>query len=664
MRFAPQLQRIPVANLSLLLSVLLVILPQLPRLPVWLSLFCLGVLGWRLLFDMGRVRLPNRFLRFGLVILSILGLLVSYHTIVGREAGTALLILMLSLKLLEMQGQRDVTVVIFLSFFVIVTGFLFSQSIFIALYMLLAVTLLVATLIAFQHRQQTTNPSALKLHLFLALRLLLQAAPLALLLFVLFPRVPGPLWGLPEDASAKTGLSDEMQPGNISNLVDSDEVAFRVRFANRVPPPGQRYWRGPVFWQYDGQKWSANTQKTGLRRQYDFDIEGQPVDYLVTLEPHNRHWLFALDMPATLPDDARLTSDFQVISRKSISEVYRYRMRSYPDYRLDTSETPDLDRYLAVPDSSAIRTRQLVKQLRQQHPTNAGFVNGVLNYFAQQPFFYSRKAPLLFDHPVDEFLFETRKGYCEHYASAFTVMMRLAGIPARVVTGYQGGEMNPLSDYMIVRQSDAHAWSEVWLKQRGWVRFDPTSVIPPSRIELTEDLVRRQPQTRSTLILDQNWLQQSLRQVGYVWDAINNRWNQWVIGYNQDRQNALFSMLGLENITWHGLAVILLVCVTLVVLTLAFLLFARTAQTGNNRTIQFYQRFLRLLARRGYRKQPQETPSQFSQRVIRQQPDLADMVSRITRYYLQLRYAAVTDQQKQQLIKQMRQSLRQLTITG
>jgi len=664
MRFIPQLQRIPMANLSLLLSVLLVILPQLPRLPLWLSLLCLAVLGWRLLFDMGRVRLPNRILRFGLVILSILGLIVSYHTIVGREAGTALLILMLSLKLLEMQGQRDVTVVIFLGFFVIVTGFLFSQSIFIALYMLLAVTLLVATLIAFQHRQQTINPSAFKQHIFLALRLLLQAAPLALLLFVLFPRVPGPLWGLPEDTSAKTGLSDEMQPGDISNLVNSEEVAFRVRFANRIPPPGQRYWRGPVFWQYDGQKWRANTRKTGLHRQYDFDIEGQPVDYQVTLEPHNRHWLFALDLPATVPDDARFTSDFQVISRKSISEIYRYRMRSYPDYRLDNRQVPDLDRYLAIPDRSAIRTRQLVKQLRQQHPTNAGFVTGVLNYFSQQPFFYSRKAPLLFDHPVDEFLFETRKGYCEHYASAFTVMMRLAGIPARVVTGYQGGEMNPLSDYMIVRQSDAHAWSEVWLEQRGWVRFDPTSVIPPSRIELTEDLVRRRPQTRSTIILEQNWIQQSLRQAGYAWDALNNRWNQWVIGYNQDRQNALFAALGLENITWHGLAVILLVCVTLVVLILAFLLFARTAHAGNNRIIMLYQRFLRHLARRGYRKQPQETPSQFSQRVIRQQPDLAEIVSHITRYYLQLRYAAVNEQQKQQLIKQMRQSLRQLIITG
>jgi hypothetical protein len=224
--------------------------------------------------------------------------------------------------------------------------------------------------------------------------------------------------------------------------------------------------------------------------------------------------------------------------------------------------------------------------------------------------------------------------------------------------------MNPLSDYMIVRQSDAHAWSEVWFAQRGWVRFDPTSVIPPSRIELTEDLVRRQPQTRSTFILEQNWIQQSLRQAGYVWDALNNRWNQWVIGYNQDRQNALFAALGLENITWRGLAVILLVCVTLAVLTLAFLLFTRTAQAGNNRISMLYQRFLRLLARRGYRKQPQETPTQFSQRVIRQQPDLAETVGCITGYYLQLRYAAVTEQQQQQLLKQLRQSLRQLALGG
>lgn len=662
MNFVRSVQRMTLANLTLLVSVLLVILPQVPRLPVWLSLLCLAAIGWRLLHDMGKLPLPNRLARMALVILSILGLFVSYHTIVGREAGSALLILMLSLKLLEMQARRDVSVVIFLSFFVVIIGFLFSQSIFIALYMFLVVTMLIASLICFQHLRQDVGLLDFKRNFLHAGRLVLQALPVALLLFVLFPRIPGPLWGLPEDAaSAKTGLSDEMQPGRISQLVNSNAVAFRVRFENRVPPPAKRYWRGPVLWDYDGRKWSANRKKTRLRRQFTFDTDGEPLDYQVTLEPHNRHWLFALDLPARLPENTRLTSEFQIISRKPVSEVYRYAIRSYTDYRLDANRPLDLNRYLTVPETAAGRTRKLVQELRQSDEAPTEFVNRVLHYFANQPFYYSRQAPLLFDDPVDEFLFETRKGFCEHYASAFTVMMRLAGIPARVVTGYYGGEMNPLSDYMIVRQSDAHAWSEVWLKQHGWVRVDPTAVIPASRIELTADLIQRRPQARNTLVLDQNWLQTSLRQAGYIWDAINNRWNQWVIGYNQAKQNALFSALGIENITWRGLASMLLVSITAVVTVLALMLFMRPVR-HTSQVIRLYQRLLRKLARSGLHKLPYETPSRFSQRISRQRSDLAVPIITITQHYLLLRYANLDQLEQVRLLNEFRRMLRHITL--
>jgi transglutaminase-like putative cysteine protease len=657
-------KHLPLANFTLLLGVLLVILPHLPRQPLWLVLLCLGAIFWRGLHDAGQLRLPNRWLRTALVIVSIGALLFSFRTLVGREAGTALLIMMLSLKLLEMRSGRDVAVVLFLSFFVIVTGFLFSQSIFVGAYMLLVVTILLTAMIGFQHHDQALHdPNRLKRDTGHAIRLLAQALPIALLLFVLFPRIPGPLWGLPEDdAGAKTGLSDEMAPGRISRLANSNEVAFRVQFDGSVPPPAKRYWRGLILWHYDGRTWRGGGAPNDRQAQLRIKTEGPPVNYMVTLEPHQRRWLFALDLPATIPPGARMTSAFQLIARQPVKESRRYHMQSYPEYELEADQGPDRERYTQIPATTAPKTRRLVKRLWTQAGSAHNYVQRVLDYFAQQPFYYSREAPLLFNDPVDEFLFDTREGFCEHYSSAFTVMMRLAGIPARVVTGYQGGEMNPLSNYMIIRQSDAHAWSEVWLAGEGWRRIDPTSAIPPSRIKLTADLVQRQPRARERIIRTQGWLDSSLRQAGFLWDAVNNRWNQWVIGYTQARQNALFSALGIPDISWRGLTLILAISVGGAILFVAVAVLRRPHRRTDPAR-RLYQRFVDHMARLGFDKPTHETPSQFCHRLANEQRQLARPVGIITRQYLQLRYAPLDQLQRRRLLRKLRQSVNKLRTT-
>ncbi|MFO8025793.1 transglutaminaseTgpA domain-containing protein [Thiohalophilus sp.] len=653
------LNRLPLPNALLLVAIVLLILPHLPHFPIWLSSAVLGVIVWRLLYDIGRVPLPNRFIRILLVLLGIAALLLTYRTLVGREAGTALLVLMLALKLFEMRGWRDVTVVVFLGFFVMVTAFLFSQSLLMGAYTLVVVTLLTASLISFQQPVRTVAREPLLGDLRHAFRILVQALPVALILFVLFPRIPGPLWGLPEDAgTSRTGLSDEMEPGRISRLADSNEVAFRVQFEANRPSSAQRYWRGPVLWQYDGRKWKTEPHQIRLPQQFDLDSNGPALEYQITLEPHNRQWLFALEMPASIPEQAQLNSEYQLLARRRISEVFRYEVRSYTDYRLDPRILLDRERYLALPPDTSPRTRELVKELAAETTSSAQMIQKVLNYFAEQPFYYTREPPLLFDDPVDEFMFETQRGFCEHYASAFTVMMRQAGIPARVVTGYYGGEMNPLADYMIVRQSDAHAWSEVWLRGRGWVRVDPTGVIPPSRVELSADLAQREPEVRSRLDAERPWWKHSLRRAGFAWDAVNNRWQQWVVGYNQNRQNALLRALGLDDINWGKLVFLLMVMVSLALLVIAALVF-RTDRDAERQVNRLYRRFLRRLARRGMNKLPAETPGAFSERAVREQPARSQRIRQITQTYLLLRYADLDTQTQRRHLKWLARAVRQ-----
>ncbi len=627
------------ARLWLLAALCLSLLPHLGRLPWLLILPAMLLLAWRLAFELRLARLPTRGLRWLLVGLALAATLGSYQTVLGRQAGVALLVIMLCLKLMEMQRPRDVAVVIGLNYFVVITVFLFDQSLLMGAYMLLVVILITTALVALSRPGSERPPWA---DLRYALVLLAQAAPLALLLFVLFPRIDGPLWHLPEEAAgASTGLSDSMSPGNISRLGDDDAVAFRVQFDGPLPPPGQRYWRALALTHFDGRRWSNPDSAPHQRppaRNLDLQVNGTAVDYTLTLEPHQRRWLFALDMPVSLPRQSSLSPDFELLAREPVASVQQYRLRSFPDYRLQAQQAPDAARYGQLPAAAAPRARLLAARLWAESADAADYVQRVLALFRQQPFYYTRRPPHLADDPVDGFLFDTRRGYCEHYASAFSVLMRAAGVPARVMTGYLGGETNPLGDYFMVRQSDAHAWVEVWLQGRGWVRVDPTAVIPPARVEVDARGADGLRIPGLDALAGSGWAQAVWRRAGFAWDNLNHYWNQWVVGYDRDSQATLLQALGLGDLDAQGLAAVLFTALGGVLGVLAWRVFRRGGLRRDPVALA-YARFCAKLGRRGLARGPAEGAEQFSRRLRAARPDLAPQVILVTRLYQHLRYA-------------------------
>lgn len=651
-----QQPKVQPAALILLVGLLLVLLPQFSHLPIWLSFVTSTLILWRACYELGLCKIPGKVVLFLLTIILLSGIIFSYHTLLGRNAGSAMLLGLLCLKLFEIKSFRDISIIINLALFSIVINFLFNQSIPVAFTMLLALTFLFTALISFQHDYKKLNkalpvPLSLirsneKQHFKLAFKMLSQAMPFAVVLFILFPRVNGPLWGLPEDAfSATTGLSDKMSPGRISQLSNDSTVAFRVKFNSAIPKTSKLYWRGPVMWHFDGYDWTAPGQDRVALKQFKFTGLGQKTQYSITLQPHNNFWMFALDIPSSLPVNTQLTADMQVLAMLPVQKLHRYNLTSYTQYILPINSKISMERYLRLPEpysntaeSNLYKSRVLMKQLKDPiHPLKT--VNNVLNYFSTQDFYYSRQPPLLYNNPIDEFLFETKRGYCEHYASSFTVLMRLAGIPARIVTGYQGGEINPIDNYMTLRQSDAHAWSEVYLDDKGWVRVDPTAAIPPGNIENTEDALRLNSNLKKPAHLFQSsWFSKQLKQMRFALDAVNNRWNQWVLGYNNKRQKAFFAAIGIPEITWQGLSQLLFSILAVLTGLLALIVFSSQAKKKND-IQKYYLKFLKKIKKYNLKKSHSEGANDFCKRAVITLPKHKDTIEQITRLYQQLRYA-------------------------
>jgi transglutaminase-like putative cysteine protease len=450
----------------MLASLLLVVLPHAARLPWWISMFAFGMgAAHILLLQHPGWKLP-RLLLLAATLAGAAGVYLKYGTLLGRNAGVALLVIMLTLKLLELHRLRDVLLIIFLNYFLVITNFLFTQTPLIALYMMAATVVNTAALgVATQARAAPRAMAELRF----ASALLIQALPVMLVLFVFFPRISGPIWGLPKDAySGVTGLSDSMSPGAISQLAQSEAPAFRVSFYGTAPPPRQRYWRGPVLWHTDGRTWSTGRTAALLRPVTpDVRTEGDAVRQTITLEGQGSRWLIGLDVPIRVSVPAISTAGFQWFSKKTLHERTRYEVVSYPDYRSGPLDPQLREAALQLPDALGTRIRTLAHGWRNNARTDRDVVRQALDYFHNEPFVYTLTPPRLGVNPLDEFLFSTRRGFCEHYAAAFVVLMRSAGIPARVVTGYQGGEYNPVGDYWLVRQADAHAWASRPHRGRG-----------------------------------------------------------------------------------------------------------------------------------------------------------------------------------------------------
>ena len=609
--------------------------PHAPHLPLWISITVPALLFWRAWSVHRDALLPRKWMLVALAVLCTGAVVVSYSATFGRDASVALLAVMLGLKVLELRTIRDATVASCLGLFLIVTNFLYLQSMGAAVYMLVIVAWLTATLISTQDR---TGSQSLPRILRRSATLMLQAAPLMVALFLLFPRVPGPIFGFAEATpTAVTGLSETMSPGSLTKLGRSGEVAFRVEFRSPAPERQRLYWRGPVLWDFDGRTWSTGNAvgiAAGGARQV---ATGHPVAYTVTLEPHNRRWVFAIDLPLIVPPDTVLTDDYELLSMRPVRSRLRYDVVSEPDYRYGSDEKPWLlQRATRLPSGYNPKSMDLARQLRAQSATDRDLIENTLSFFRTQPFFYTLQPPLLGRNSVDEFLFVTRRGFCEHFASAFAVLMRAAGMPARVVTGYQGGEENPFADYLIVRQAEAHAWTEVWLKDAGWVRVDPTAAVAPSRIQAG---IGAAVPASDPLALSVRGDGQFMRQLRFSWDAVANAWNQWVLGYTPERQTRFLESAGLRQVSWQALTALLSGIGGLIMAAVALSMLRRLRVTTVDPVVRAWRSFCRKLARRGTERRPAEGPLEFARRASAEHPALKPRIDAIAGLYLELRYA-------------------------
>ena len=628
------------AGYWLLAAAVVVLLPHVARLPIWLSALLALLFGWRFLIMRRGWPAPGRWLRTGLTVLIAALLFRHYGTLLGRDAGSALLAAMLALKFLELRKPRDYMLGVLLIYFLILIGFLYSQSIWLVVYLVAVFVLTSATLV------RLAVPGAkTRFALRLAGVLVLQALPLMVVMHLLFPRLQGSLWRLPQDAySGVTGLSDEMRPGSIQDLSLSDEVAFRVDFAGAPPPPAQRYWRAVVLWAYDGRAWRRGSEPPA---NLAYDSSGPALPYTLILEASNQPWLPALDLPARVPAGTRLHAGFVLETARPVQERQRFLMAAHLHYRVRNLTDGERRAALQEPGAESARSQSLVRRWRQHAAADADVVRAALNYFRNENFYYTLQPPLLGDDPVDEFLFDTRRGFCEHYASAFVVLMRAAGIPARVVTGYQGGEFNPMGNYLIVRQSDAHAWAEVWLGHEGWVRVDPTAAVAPERIEYGADALRRLLARGAILgrlapaelvqALALNWSDRVRREARLLFDDLNTGWQRWVLDYGASRQRDLLARLGFAEVRAAQLAGLMSGLIAL--LLLFYVLVARQKTARPDPLQRIYHKFCRRLARIGVVRAPHEGALAFGERSQRLRPDLTDNIRTITDQYLLLRYA-------------------------
>jgi protein-glutamine gamma-glutamyltransferase len=626
----------------LIASILLTGAPHLLHVHPWVPVVVVTILFWRIIAAYKRWSLPGTWLRVSLTLLGFGGVLLSYRQISGLSAGSALLLIMAAMKLLETRGHRDRAIVVFICYFLLFATFLREQAIWSAAYLVIGLLVTTSALIQTARIGSVVSaPAAMTL----ASRLVLQSLPIALLLFLLFPRIPGPFWSLPRAGDqAITGLSGELSPGDISELALSDKVAFRVRFDTKPPGTSALYWRGPVMDLFDGRKWKQRKVRQSSASSLP-NKTGPMINYEVTLEPHGQHWLLALETPVSWDaNGARLSTTGQLLQDAPVDRRISYRSTSSLGASNHQDANPTvLEQNRALPEQSNPRSIAFARQLRTKVTNDAEYLQKILQYFSAEPFYYTLRPPSLGDDPIDEFLFDTRRGFCGHYASAFTLLARAGGIPTRVVTGYQGAEQNLVGDYWIVRQSDAHAWTEAWIEDR-WVRFDPTAMVAPDRIEFGFDAAMERRNEASGDLLTNSQLLAGLMM---GWDALSTGWNRWVLSFGPETQATMMSLIGIRHPTVEHLVIIMAISVTglLIVIGIAQRYRARPRLdellTAYNRLCQRTGKVMRA-------RQPAEGPHEYLAAMCRQRPDLALELRTLFDMYVRLRYDGNNDAQLRQ----------------
>ncbi|MGZ5057528.1 MAG: transglutaminase TgpA family protein [Methylobacter sp.] len=620
----------------LLSSIGLIVFPHVYHIPVAVfSFFCL-LLGWRFIGIWKQNWLPGK---LAVLLLAVCGIALLYHQhqgLFGRDAGTNLFITALGLKLLEIRKERDLYLISYMAFIVAASQFLYEQSILMAAYILMVCCVLLATLVCINSCKAQTL-AALKT----AVMIIFQALPIAVALFILFPRIEAPKWVLfNEPHQAKTGLSDSMEPGSISDLSLSDELVFRAKFAGAIPPSQQRYWRGPVLSYTDGKRWTQALFQKPLAKPA---VSGTAYQYTILMEAQDKNWIFALDMPAEFSSPLTQNAGYQLITLDRADKRAEYKVTSYTGYKTGLINRSEYRAATQLPGEPSDKIKQLVGQLHGFDSPPDNFINQLLNHFRTEDFHYTLTPPAMEENPIESFLFETRRGFCSHYASAFVYLMRVAHIPARVVTGYQGGELNKVGDFLEIRQADAHAWAEVWLEKRGWVRIDPTAAIAPERIERNTNVGRQTADGSVENIPVYNWLKQARQ----LWSSVDYSWQRWVINYDNKSQTRFLSAFGINDL--KTMIYWMIAAVALITAVLSWFLLYRKPKSAD-KILLVYNRFCKKLAKHGLLKGTGEGAKDFAERVKIKLPEQAEDIDQITGVFIKLRYGhSATNEDLQRL---------------
>jgi len=625
----------------ILVAQAVVMVPHVERLPLWiLAAWAIAAL-WRLMIFNGRWSYPGAVIKIVLVAMVSVGVVSGYEVKYGLEPAVALLLSGFALKLLEMKSRRDVLVITYLGFFAASLQLLFSQAIASSVYVLASLLIVMSSLIAlYQAAEQERWFAPLQK----STVMFAQSLPLLLAMFLVLPRLP-PFWSVPMPSNAaRTGMSDSMEPGNVTSLAQSDALAFRVTFEKPIPPNKVLYWRGLALNDFDGRRWQQSGREPRGRPPASVKLpeNADVLRYSIVMEATQQPWLFTI--PYAQGNDRRLRYDdeFGVRYKEPIRNRISLELQSVTAAKLDLQINPYHRRSLQFfPSISNPRTQALARQLRSESTSDMDYVNRVLAFFQSENFFYTLEPPALGQNSVDDFLFSTRRGFCEHYASAFAVLMRSAGIPARVVIGYQGGARHEAERYITVRQMDAHAWAEIWLEGQGWRMIDPTSAVAPERIELGSDVLKNDPGYLAGNVFSPlkysniAWLQQLQTQYDYM----NYMWHKWVLDYNNERQfEALSSLLG--EVSVKRILIFFFACggSTLALIAIGF--WWRSPQRRQKPALRQFRRFERIIRHHtGMRRNASEGATDFARRVVERRPDLAAQIDAISACFNELEYA-------------------------
>lgn len=637
---------------SLLGTMFFLLLPHVGRLPLLILIILAAACGYRYAIYRYQLYYPAKYISALMVVGSIVAIYFSFGRFRGLDVMVAFFCVMMMLKLVESRSDRDALVVICLGYLLTAISFLFTQDMWVFAYLLIASVLLTTILMGVQ---QVDGLFRWRKSVITSAKLVGLALPLSVVFFVVFPRGSGSLWSLDTKGLPQSGISDYIDFSSISKLNKNDDIAFRVDFSSLKQLSDRYYWRGIVFSHFDGKGWKPG-YLIPHKAVAKLVAKGPTVDYTITLEAHRRPWIFSLDMPVNTYTKSVINNERQMVlkRKRKVNNRLQYSLQSAPQFSMPT---PLLRRerkmYLQYPTQVNSEMIEVGRKWRTQYSKDSAYVSAVLDHIRNNQFYYTLSPGRLDpNRPFYDFWFNKRRGFCEHYASTFALLMRAGGVPSRLVGGYHGGELNPLDNYLIVRQSNAHVWVEVFIQGKGWIRVDPTAAIAAERTEqsLQNETLKRSPTGEEDFAEFKTQREElsNWQHFQYQLDSIDHRWNDWILTYDEQKQNALFEWLGNEKIRRYWLPLFFgIICVSGLAV---YGLFWRIRRRKHDKVSMAYLKFCDKLAKKGTVRKSYEGPDDFINRAKQEHPELSIKLDSISKLYISLRFCSPADTAKLEIL--------------